>query len=131
MIQLPKINILLIEDDKFLSRLITNKLVREGFNVTAAVDGEGGLVELESSKPDIILLDILLPGIDGFEVLKRVKSKDSKLKSVPVILLSNLGEDEYVAKGLSLGASDYMIKSNFTTDEIVKKITQILGATKI
>lgn len=124
---IPKVKILLIEDDKFLSRLITTKLEKEGFKVMPVVDGESGLKELASSKPDIVLLDILLPGIDGFEVLKRIKAHGSGVKSVPVILLSNLGEDEYVSKGLSLGAADYMIKSNFTTDEIVKKMTQILG----
>lgn len=127
--QIPKIDILLVEDDKFLSRLISTKLEKEGFKVTAEIDGESGLEALNTFKPDIILLDILLPGIDGFGVLKKIKAEKSGAKSIPVILLSNLGEDEYVARGLGLGAVDYMIKSNFTTDEIVKKITQVLGTT--
>lgn len=126
--EISKVKILLIEDDKFLSRLITNKLAKEGFLVKAVIDGESGLKELEKARPDIILLDILLPSIDGFEVLAKVKAKDSRMKAVPVLLLSNLGEDEYISKGLSLGANDYLIKSNFTTDEIVKKITNILSA---
>lgn len=123
----PTIQILLIEDDAFLARLITTKLEKEGFRVVGVQNGEEGLKQLETNTPDLILLDLVLPGIDGFEVLKKVKSADAPTKSVPVIILSNLGEEEYVTRGLGLGAEDYLVKSNFTTDEIVRKIFSVLG----
>ena len=127
--KIPKTKVLLVEDDKFLSKLITTKLEKEGYRVESAIDGESGIKKLADFKPDVILLDILLPGIDGFEVLKRFKSSALGVKSVPVIMLSNLGEDEYISKGISMGAVDYLIKSNFTTDEIIQKITQVIGST--
>ncbi len=113
--------ILIIEDDKFLRELIVQKLNKEGFNVSEAIDGEEGIKKTKEEKPDLVLLDLILPGIDGFEVLSQMK-KDSSLSSIPVIILSNLGQKEDIEKGLKLGAVDYLIKAHFTPGEIIEKI---------
>jgi len=120
--------VLLVEDDTFLRDICFKKLIKEGFNVEAAVDGEEALKKVESFMPEIILLDIILPSIDGFEVLKKIRAHKNKIiKNVPVIMLTNLGQEEDVKKAMSLGASDYLIKAHFTTEEIVKKIKNKLG----
>lgn len=117
--------ILIVEDDKFLRELISQKLQKEGYDITEAVDGEEGVKKSRDSKPDLILLDLILPGIDGFEVLSRVK-EDAESKSVPVIILSNLGQKEDVERGMKLGAVDFLIKAHFTPGEIIEKIKTIL-----
>ncbi len=117
------IKVLVIEDDQFLRDLMRTKLAREGFDVSTAIDGPEGLERIANDRPHVVLLDIILPGIDGFEILKRMKSSES-LKTIPVVLLSNLGQEADVEKGKALGASDYLIKSNFTIDEIIEKIQQ-------
>ncbi len=113
--------ILIIEDDKFLRELIAQKLMREDFEVSEAIDGEDGIKKITEEKPSLILLDLILPGIDGFEVLSRMK-EDSALSAIPVIILSNLGQKEDVERGLKLGAVDYLIKAPFTPGEIIEKI---------
>ena len=113
--------ILIIEDDKFLRELIVRKLNEEDFEVSEAVDGEEGIKKIIEEKPDLILLDLILPGIDGFEVLARMK-KESVLSSIPVIILSNLGQKDDVEKGLKMGAIGYLIKAHFTPGEIIEKI---------
>jgi DNA-binding response OmpR family regulator len=117
--------ILIIEDDKFLRELIARKLNEEDFEVSEAVDGEEGIKKIKEEKPDLILLDLILPGIDGFEVLARMR-EDSTLSSIPVIILSNLGQKEDVEKGLKMGAVDYLIKAHFTPGEIIDKIKAAL-----
>lgn len=120
-----KKTILVIEDDKFLRELISRKLTGEGFDVLEAVDGEEGIKKIKEGKPDLVLLDLILPSIDGFEVLTRVR-EDPKLSPIPVIILSNLGQREEVEKGLKLGAIDYLIKAHFTPGEIIEKIKNVL-----
>ncbi len=117
--------ILIIEDDKFLRELITQKLVKEDFEISEAVDGEEGIKKIKEEKPDLVLLDLILPGIDGFEVLSRMK-KESTLAPIPVIILSNLGQKDDVEKGLKMGAVDYLIKAHFTPGEIIDKIKAAL-----
>ncbi|EKD78395.1 MAG: Two component transcriptional regulator, winged helix family [uncultured bacterium] len=117
--------VLIVEDDKFLSELISTKLDKEGFNIALAGDGETGLKKAEEFKPEIVLLDIMLPGMDGFEVLEKLKASP-ELKKIPVIILSNFGQESKVERGLQLGAVDYLVKANFTTGEIVAKIKEIL-----
>jgi len=117
--------ILIIEDDKFLLGLIAQKLIKEGFEISEAVDGEEGIKKVKEEKPDLVLLDLILPGIDGFEVLSRMR-EESTLTSIPVIILSNLGQKEDVEKGLKLGAVDYLIKAHFTPGEIIDKIRAAL-----
>ncbi len=119
-------SILLVEDDEFLAELYATKLQLEGFEVALAVDGEKGLQMTKDLKPDLILLDIILPKMDGFEVLAAVK-KDPALKSIPIILLTNLSQKDEVKKGLDLGAIDYLIKAHFMPSEVVKKIKDTIG----
>lgn len=117
--------ILIVEDDKFLRELISQKLIKEGYNIVDAVDGEEGVKKAKEEKPDIILLDLILPGIDGFEVLSRIK-EDKNTIAIPVIILSNLGQKEDIERGLKLGAVDYLIKAHFTPGEIIEKVKTIL-----
>src|SRR4030042_1617999 len=118
-------NILIIEDDKFLRELITQKLIKEGYETSEAIDGEEGIKKIKEEKPSLILLVLILPGIDGFEVLSRAK-EDPAISSIPVIILSNLGQKEDIERGLKLGAVDYLIKAHFTPGEIIEKIKNIL-----
>ena len=117
--------ILIIEDDKFLRELIGQKLIKEGYKTSEAVDGEEGMKKLKEDKPDLVLLDLILPGIDGFEVLSRMKD-DPAFSKIPVIILSNLGQKDDVEKGLKLGAVDYLIKAHFTPGEIIDKIKKAI-----
>lgn len=117
--------ILIIEDDKFLRELIAQKLIKENYEVSEAVDGEEGMKKIKEEKPALVLLDLILPGIDGFEVLSRMK-EESILSQIPVIILSNLGQKEDVERGLKLGAVDYLIKAHFTPGEIIEKIKNVL-----
>lgn len=118
--------ILIIEDDKFLRRVISQKLSREGYDISEAIDGEKGLKLVQEEKPDLVLLDLILPGMDGFEVLANLK-KDPQLSKIPVIILSNLGQREDIDKGLKMGAIDYLIKAHFTPGEIIDRIDRILS----
>jgi DNA-binding response OmpR family regulator len=117
--------ILIVEDDKFLRELIVKKLLGENYDVIEAADGEEGVKKIKEEKPDLVLLDLILPGIDGFGVLSQVK-EDPAFASLPVIILSNLGQKDDVERGLKLGAVDYMIKAHFTPGEIIEKIRTIL-----
>ena len=117
--------ILIIEDDKFLRELVIQKLIKEGYETSEAVDGEEGIKKIKEEKPDLILLDLILPGIDGFEVLSKMR-EDPALAQIPVIILSNLGQKDDVEKGLKMGAIDYLIKAHFTPGEIIEKIKVVL-----
>lgn len=120
------IKILLVEDDPFLLSMYSVKFELEGFTVMTAEDGEKGLNMAKKEEPDIILLDIMLPKMDGFEVLKELK-KDEKMKKIPVILLTNLSQKKEVSQGLSLGADDYLIKAHFMPSEVVEKILKVIN----
>jgi DNA-binding response OmpR family regulator len=118
--------VLIIEDDKFLRELLGKKLSGLGYCAILAVDGEEGLEKIKKEKPDIVLLDLILPGINGFEVLEKAK-KDSNISNIPVIILSNLGQSEDIEKGLKLGAKDFLVKAHFTPQEIVNKLQVVLN----
>lgn len=118
--------ILLIEDDKFLRELMVKKLLTMDYDVTSAVDGESGLSMIKEVKPDVVLLDLILPGINGFEVLEKAK-QDPEIADIPVIILSNLGQKEDIERGQELGAADFMIKAHFTPQEVANKIKTVLG----
>ena len=113
--------ILVVEDDKFLRELIVRKLIQEDFSTSEAIDGEDGMKKIKEEKPDLVLLDLILPGIDGFEVLSKMK-EDMSLAKIPVIILSNLGQKDDVERGFKLGAVDYLIKAHFTPGEIIEKV---------
>lgn len=117
--------ILIIEDDPFLSEMYSAKFTESGFETKVAIDGQTGLAKAKEIKPDLILLDIVLPKMDGFEILKIIK-EDESLKGIPIILLTNLGQKNEVEKGLSLGADEYIIKAHFTPTAVVAKVKEIL-----
>ncbi len=118
--------ILIVEDDRFLRELISKKLnAEEEYNIVQAVDGESAIEKIKEEQPDLVLLDLILPGIDGFEVLSKVKN-DPELMKTPVVILSNLGQKEEVNKGLELGAIDFLVKAHFTPGEIIKKVKKFL-----
>lgn len=117
--------ILLVEDDVFMLELLSDKLRKSGFEVHLATDGEECMKILKSLKPDLVLLDIVMPKLDGLEVLRRVKASP-ELSSMPIIVLSNLGQKEEIDRAMDLGAKDYIVKANFTTREIVEKLDSIL-----
>lgn len=122
--------IMWVEDDSFLSDIIARKLSMENSILVHAKDAEtaSSLVE-EGTVPDIILLDILLPGIDGFELLKKLK-ENPRVKDVPVILLSNLSQESDIEKGKSLGAARFLIKATLTLDKIIENIEQVISEAK-
>jgi DNA-binding response OmpR family regulator len=117
--------ILIVEDDKFLRELIVQKILKEGYQAVEAINGEDGVAKAKEEKPDLMLLDLILPGIDGFEALRQVK-ESADTSSIPVIILSNLGQKDDVERGMKLGAADYLIKAHFTPGEILAKIKSIL-----
>jgi len=121
----PKVKVLIVDDDAFLSGIYATKLELDGFSVVTARDGEEGLKAAFKEKPDLILCDVLMPKLDGFEVLKRLKA-DAQTKDIPVIMLTNLGQKEDVEKGLEEGATDYLIKAHFVPAEAVAKIRKVL-----
>lgn len=118
--------VMVVEDDKFLRELLVRKLASEGFDVESAIEASAAFAILAQRKPDIVLLDLILPGVDGFEILGRIKA-DPKIADAPVIILSNLGQKEDLDKAMALGAKDFMVKANFTLDEIVSKVHSIIG----
>lgn len=124
-----KTKILIVEDDEFLANIYQTKFEIEGFKVFVAGDGEQGLKIASTKAPEIILLDVLLPKLDGFAVLEQLK-KDSATKDIPVILLTNLGQKEDVQKGLKMGAVDYLIKAHFKPSETVDKVKKVLSCAK-
>lgn len=117
------IKVLLVEDDQFLREICANKLSNDGYTVYTAIDGEQALKVINDVKPDLILLDIVLPSIDGFQVLHEVRSNSDKVISkIPVIMLSNLGQEGDIKKAIDLGANDFLVKAHFTTEQIAQKI---------
>lgn len=121
-----KNNILVIEDDIFLADLYKTKFTLEGYNVFVAYDGEKGLDAVKKKMPDVILLDLVLPKLGGFEVLEKIKSS-KKTQNIPVILLTNLSQKADVDKGLKMGAEDYLIKAHFMPSEVVAKIKKLVA----
>ncbi|MBI2096353.1 MAG: response regulator [Candidatus Taylorbacteria bacterium] len=118
--------IMWIEDDKFLSDLIAKRLSSENATLIHAADGESAVSLVDKSLPDIIILDILLPGMNGFEVLEKIRKND-RTKNIPVIILSNLGQKSDIEKGRELGAKKFLIKATVTLDEIVDELKRALA----
>jgi DNA-binding response OmpR family regulator len=117
--------ILIVEDDKFLAKMLSRMLESHSYELIVAPTGKEGLIKASTSHPDLILLDIMLPDIDGFDVLGTIKNNE-QTKSVPVIIMSNLGQPEDIAQGKQLGAVDYLVKSDFSLDEVVDKVRKHL-----
>lgn len=118
-------DVLIIEDDKFLSKIYKTKLGKEGIDADFAHDGEEGLKKLREEKPKVVLLDLVMPKMDGFQVLETVQS-DQELKSVPILVLSNLGQEEDIEKAKNLGAKDFIVKSDTSIQAVVDKLKTYL-----
>jgi DNA-binding response OmpR family regulator len=121
--------ILLVEDDPFLIDIYQKKLRDSGFEVEVAKDGEKALETLKEKNFDLMLLDIVLPKIDGWKILeelREMKKEKKDLEKMKIVIWSNLGEKEDIKKGLSLGATSYLIKANFTPSEVVREIEKLL-----
>ncbi len=118
-------NILLVEDEPLLANLLKQRLEKENFIVNLAQDGEEALKFLKNQKPDLILLDIILPKISGFELMEKLKSAP-EIQKAPIIIISNLGQEKDVTKGYSLGAIEYFIKAQVSIEELVSQIKSFL-----
>lgn len=118
--------ILIVEDDTFLQGLSATKLSKEGYDVVTAANSTEASAAIEKQIPDFVLLDLVLPGTDGYGILKKIR-ENVKMTKTPVIIFSNLAEDKDIKKAKELGANDFMIKSNFTLDELVDKIKEMIG----
>lgn len=113
--------VLIIEDEKILYNLLKDKLEKEGYQAIVAVDGVEGLEKIKSEKPDLILLDIVMPRKNGLELLEEVQ-EDKELKKIPVIIISNSGQPVEIDKARELGADDWLIKTEFDPNEVVEKV---------
>jgi DNA-binding response OmpR family regulator len=111
--------VLIIEDDSFLQGLAANKLTKSDFDVMTAKNGEEAMTKLAESPFDCVLLDLMLPDMSGFDILKNIKETHKKS---PVIVFSNLSDDKDIKQAMDLGAEEYLIKSNFTLEELVEKV---------
>lgn len=119
--------VLLVEDDPLMVRMYQRKLTNDGYEVDVAVNGEEGLVKIRSFRPDLVLLDIMMPKLDGLQVLERVKA-DPTIAAIPVVVLTNLGgSQEDIERGLELGAVAYLVKSAYRPDEVVTKVKEVLA----
>src|SRR3990172_9618194 len=116
-----KIKVLLIEDEKEVAEFYKLKLTLDGYEVVTAENGQEGLDKANSYRPELIFLDIKMPEMDGFEVLKKLRAT-ARTKDIPVVVLSNFDEQDLIEKGLTLGANEYLIKSQFTPEDISNKI---------
>ncbi len=118
--------VLIIEDDRLLREMLFRKLEKEGYEVFSVMDGSEAFEKTKEIKPDVILLDLILPGSNGFEILENVK-KEPEFKDTPVIVLSNLGQKSEIDKGLELGAVDYLVKAHFTPIEVAEKVKKFIS----
>lgn len=117
--------IFIVDDEKFVVKALTEKLVLEGFSIDSAYDGQEALLKVNQIKPDLILLDIIMPKLDGISVLKRLKAQP-ETKNIPIIILTNLYDDEKVNEVMKTGDTDYLVKVEHTLSDIVKAVKEKL-----
>jgi two-component system alkaline phosphatase synthesis response regulator PhoP len=118
--------ILIIEDEKIICDLLERKLTREGYSVVIATNGIDGLVKMREDRPDIVLLDIIMPKMGGFEVMEEM-NKDETLKDIPVIVVSNSGQPVEIDRIKKMGAKDWLIKTEFDPQEVLEKVKKQIG----
>lgn len=118
--------ILIIEDEEIMVDLLQKKLIQEGYDILIARDGEEGLVKAKETKPDLILMDIIMPKKGGLEVMDEMQ-KDKELRKIPVIVISNSGQPVEIDRAQKLGAEDWLIKTEFNPQEVVEKIKKQIG----
>jgi DNA-binding response OmpR family regulator len=117
--------ILIVEDDPYVQRMYKRMFSRKNYELIIAANGESGITLAKEKKPDLVLLDIMLPGINGLEVLEKLKS-DSETEKIPVLMLTNLGDEAIIEKSKSLGANFYMVKADFSPDEVMNEVDKYL-----
>ncbi len=122
---MPK-KILIIEDEAIMLNLLRRKLIGEGYDVEVAKDGEEGLAKMKETKPDLVLLDIIMPKMGGMEVMEWMRG-DSELRKIPVIVISNSGQPVEIDKAKKLGAKDWLIKTEFDPQEVSEKVVKQIG----
>lgn len=118
--------ILIVEDDRYISKMYQLKLSLDGFDVQLADNGRIGIEKVKEFHPDIVLTDILMPEMDGFDVIKAIKA-DNEFSNIPILIMSNLGQEDHIKKGLELGALGYIVKSQYTPSRVVDKIKEVLA----
>jgi len=118
--------ILLVEDEEIMISLLQKKLTKEGYEISVARDGEEGLKAMREVRPDLVLLDIIMPKMGGFEVMEEM-GKDKNLKDIPVIVISNSGQPVELDKAQKLGAKDWLIKTEFDPQEVLNKVVKQIG----
>ena len=124
-----RVNILLVEDDPLMLNMYQKAFSYEGFEIEIAKDGEEGLEKAKSQRPNLILLDIMMPRLDGLELLKKFKA-DSNLTNIPVVMLTNLSGVKYEKESLSLGAKEFLVKSEHDPKEVVEIVKKVLSVTR-
>ena len=122
---MPK-HILIVEDELSMQRAMKNKLEQAGYKVSTASDGAQGLEKIRADRPDLVLLDLIMPKLDGISVLRDVKG-DDKLKSLPVVILTNLSTGDKVAEAMQLGTFDFLVKANYSLDDVLRKVKDRIG----
>jgi len=121
-----KKKILIIEDEEIMCSLLRGRLANEGYDVRVAKDGEDGLRAMREDKPDLVLLDIIMPKKDGFEVMAEMKN-DKNLHNVPIVIISNSGQPVELNKARDLGAKDWLIKTEFDPIDVLEKVKKQIG----
>lgn len=127
---MKNVKILVVEDDRFLSKVYYTKLTKDGFDVILAVEGDEAIRKVKEEKPDVILLDLILPGKNGFEVLEEIKA-DDEYSDIPVVIMSNLGQEKDIERGRKLGAVDYLVKTNYSINDVISKIKEYVVSSKL
>jgi CheY-like chemotaxis protein len=123
-VQGQPLNILIVEDDEFLQKILVTKFTREALDTRAASDGEEALRMIKERRPDIVLLDLILPKITGFDVLAEIRT-DVMIRDLPVIILSNLGQEDDIKRAKELGALDFLVKADTSVNDVVKKVKEL------
>lgn len=118
--------VLIVEDEQSMQRALKNKLEHAGYAVFVANDGEGAMEALKSSMPDLVLLDLIMPKLDGISVLRQMKADDA-MRAVPVVILTNLSSGDKVAEAMQLGTFDFLVKANYSLDDVLRKVNDRLG----
>lgn len=128
----PKSRILLVEDDQFLSVLLKNRLLKEGYDVITAQDGPSALDQLRKERFNLVLLDLILPGQSGFEVMEEIRQEPKwSVEGAPIIVISNLGQESDIERSRELGASDYFVKARTSIDELVQKAGKVIHSAPV
>ena len=125
--QAVKPRILLVEDDQFLSTLLKNRLLKEDYDVTVAQDGPAALEFMRKERYDLVLLDLILPGKSGFEVMEEIRQEPAwSVEGAPIVVISNLGQESDIERSRDLGAADYFVKARTSIDELMRKAAKVI-----